>query len=342
MKRLVPIPLIAALFVAVLAAPSSGQSADAADVHTFIARNAMLLKRASAIVEKTGNPRARDLLETAINLHRQSQALLDKGSVPEAGRVAMRVRRIIQQTIAVARGDGRLEEEIGRTQRVLERLSQMHGALPPPLAHLADQAAEMQSRARQSAEHGDADMAIEQTRGARDLAMRALRAAGPPGESPVASARRAVSLTDEILDGARSVVEDSPDPDLARRIEQTARQQEDARRALDAGDSGRAMHLTMDARESLRAALRAAAGPVDPAIVETALKRTDEVIARLRKALDHHDDADARDLLQRATARQEQARRALGDGQPRRALVLSKVAFHFARTALDRVGGGPD
>ncbi len=301
------------------------------------------LEQARTAFEDTGHDDAnarRLILESGETLRRareQMQEQMFETSLHLAqASVALSTRAI--RTLRREVGDQDPSDEIDRTQRVIDRLSEVRGSLSPQLTQIADQATDMQSRATRSAERGDAQLAIEQTRAARDFALRALRAAGPTGESPQETAFRAVSMTDEILDGARTVASESSDDGLTRRIEDAAQQQENARRALESGDYDRAVRLTLGARESARAALRAAAGPVDPAAVEAALTRTDEVLARLRDAVDRSHDDDARALLQRATARQDEARRALADGEPRRALALSKVAFNLAKTALDRVG----
>jgi hypothetical protein len=422
MKTLVYIVL--ALSIAACGArPVTAQTSDAGKVQEIIDRNAELLDQASALVHETGSVKARGLLATATALHKQSVELMGTGTMVMAGRVAIRAREVIQQTIAAARRDARFQEqatrlieralarleqsrmlfeetgrddqnvrrlllesadnlhqareqmqehmfetslhlaevslalstramrllqhdgagfgaadEFDRTQRLLDRLSDVRSGLPVPLQRLADQAVDLHTRAMHSAEQGNNPLALEQTRAARNLALRALRGAGPADESAQERAFRAVMLTDETIEGARSVAADTRDATLARRIEEASRQQEDARRALDASDFERAIRLTTAARERIREAIRDTSRPVDSNAVESALARTDEALMRARAALERHDDADARALVERATARQHQARRALDGGDPRRALALTKVAFELARNALDRLG----
>jgi hypothetical protein len=410
-----------ALAAAALApGPASAQSGTGNAVREFIDRNAELLDQAAALVQETNSIKARGLLETAASLHKQSVALLDQNATAMAGRTAVRAREVIQQTIAVARrearveeqatrmieravtrleqargafeetgrddlnarrlivesgdnlrrareqmqehmfetslrlaesslalstrairmlrGDGRgpdVAEEIDRTQRILDRVTETPAA-DPSLARLVEQAVDMQRRAFRSAEQGETAIAVEQTRGARTLALRALRAGGPAAASSEEDALRAVQLTDDILEGARGVAAEAADDALARRIAEAARQQDAAHRALDADDYPQAIRLTSAARDAVRAALRAVDVTVDPAAVETALSRTDAVIEELRGAVGGH--AGARAFLERASTRQRDARQALADGDARRALALTRVAHNLAqngRAALD-------
>ena len=419
MKPTILILTLLATLLALAPRPAAAQMGDGAQVRDFIARNAELLAEASALVHETNSVKARGLLETATSLHKQSMNLLDQNSTVMAGRMAMRAREVIQQTIAVARrearseeqatkmmeraasrleqarsafeetgrddlnarrlilesadnlrrareqmqehmfetslrlaesslalstrairllrSDGRgpdLAEEIDRTQRIVDRATETRRSVDPALGRLVDQAVDLQRRAVRSAEQGKPMIAVEQTRAARNLAMRVLRAGGPGGPAAEDDALRAVALTDDVLEGARGILAQKPDEALARRVQDAARRQADAQRALDADDYARAIQLTTAAREAVRAALRGATLPVEPASVETALTRTDNAIAALRDALASNASANARDFLDRAAARQNDARRALAEGDARRALGLTRVAHNLARSGL--------
>ncbi|MDH4035867.1 MAG: hypothetical protein OEX18_01685 [Candidatus Krumholzibacteria bacterium] len=388
-------------------------------VRGFIERNAELLGVATAVVQETNSIRARGLLETATTLHKQSVGLLEQNSNAQAGRVAVRAREVIQQTISVAKRDARIEEqavrtmerattrleqarivfeedgndkivarrlilesadnlrrareqvqqhmfetslrlaesslalsnrairmlrrdglgpdvaeEIDRTQSIIERAGESRASHDPALNRLLEQANELQRRAVRSAERGDAAIAVEQTRGARNLALRAMRAGGGAGASDEEQAVRAVALTDAVLEGARDVLGESAHDGATRRVEEAARQQDDARRALGDGDYKRALALSTSAREAVRAALRGMDVAVDPASVESALARTDDAITKLGDTIAGSDRATAREFFERATSRQREARAALGDGDPRRALALTRVAHNLARSGL--------
>lgn len=297
------------------------------------------LEQARQALEDSGSddviPR-RLILESADNL-RRAREQMQEHMFETSLRLGESSLALSNRAIRMLRRDGGgadVAEEIDRTQRVLDRVMETRAALDPALNRLVDQAVELQRRAVRSAEQGNAPIALEQTRGARNLALRALRAGGAVGPSGEEDAIRAVSLTDELLDAARTALADAPSDALARRIEEAAQRQEDARRALQARDYPRAVTLTTGARDAVRAAMRSVDSAVDPDAVRTALERTDQVIARLHDALGGNDNRGARDYLERATARQREARGALADGDARRALALTRVAHNLARSGL--------
>jgi hypothetical protein len=409
------------LILVVLAAfPAStlGQ-VDAPNVRAFIERNAELLGYAGELVQETNSTKARGLLDAAQKLHEQSVALLDQNAPAMAFRVAVRTRETIQQTIAVAKRETRVEEqahkaieratarhelartayedaggdhanarrlimeaadnlrrahdqmnqhmfetalrlawssselssralrmlrrdagtgsiadEIDRTQEILERLSDARPSLPAAVVPLADQAEAMQRRAVASAGRGERERAADETRGARALALRALRAAGSNDETSEERALRAVTLTDELIERARALAVESGGDD-SRALDEAARLQTSAQEALLRSDYDAATRLSLRARDVARESVRAAEADIDPNTVQVALDRTDESIAKLTEAAS--DTAD-RDIVERAQSRQREAREALGRGDLKRALALTKVAHNLASQALRRLG----
>jgi hypothetical protein len=395
---------------------------DAPNVRAFIERNAELLDYAAGVVVETNSTKARGLLVTARDLHLQSVKLLDQNAPAMAFRVAVRAREVIQQTIAVAKREARVEEqaqkaieratarheqaramfedtggenanvrrlimeaadnlrrsrdqmhqhmfetalrlavssielssrairllrrgaggdvaeEIDRTQDVLDRLGDARSALPAALVKLADQADGMQRRAIESAERGDTDRARDETRGARALALRAMRASGSSDETSEERALRAITFTDEILDRAAEVAAESSDPSPARALDEASRLQDSAREALLRSDFETATRLSLRARDVARDALRKVEGDVDPSAVESALARTDEAIANARDAVSESGDDEARRMVERAQARQSEAHDSFASKDYRRALALTKVAHNLAAQGLRRMG----
>ncbi len=297
------------------------------------------LEQARLALEETqsADPAARRLIiESSDNL-RRSREQMQQHMFETSLRLAESSLALSNRAIRMLRRGGRgpdLAGEIDRTQRIIDRLSESRPGLDPALNRLAEQAIELQRRAVRSAEQGARDAAMEQTRGARSLALRALRAGGAAGPSPEEECLRAVMLTDDVIDAASGVLGDAPDEAIARRIAEAVRRQEDARHALDAGDYQKAMGLTMAARETVRNALRGMNVSPDPASVQAALEKTERVIAQLRDAMEGRDNAGAKGFLERATARQRDARRALEDGNARRALSMTRVAHNLARSGL--------
>jgi len=423
MTRLTLLFILATLAAALAPMSAPAQTVDAANVREFIERNAELLDVAATLVQETNSTKARGSLETARTLQAQSVALLEQNRPGLAARVALRTREVIQQTIALAKREARLEEqalkaieraairleqartafedagsrdssarrlileandnlrrareqlqqhtfevslnlaessaslslralrllrrdlvdaadvqdEIERTEQVLERLADVRPALPPALVNLAERAIDLQAQARAGAAGGDVAIARERTLAARSLALRALRAASG-GEASAENVERAVAATDDILERARELAQETGDRNVVDRMAEASRAQETARRSLERSEYEAALRQTMRARAIVRDALGGSGGSVDVAAVESALSRTDKLLGRLQNAVESHDDAQARDVLRRARARQEEARHAFVDGDPRRALALTKVANNLAREGLRLLG----
>jgi tetratricopeptide (TPR) repeat protein len=422
MTRPVLIFTLVTLAAALGPVSARAQTVDAANVREFIERNAELLDVAATLVAETNSTKARGSLETARSLHVQSVKLLEESRPALAARVALRTREVIQQTIAIAKREARLEEqamkaieraairleqartafedagsgdaaarrlileandnlrrareqlqqhtfevslnlaessaslslralrllrrelvdadevqdEIERTEQVLERLADVRPTLPPTLVNLSNRAIELQAQARAGVVTGDVALARERTLAARSLALRALRVASG-GEASAENVQRAVAITDDILERARELAPETGDRNVVARIAEASRAQELARHSLEQSEFETALRQTMRARAMIRDAL-GSGGSVDVGAVETALARTDELLGRLQNAVESHDDARAGDVLRRARAHQEEARHAFADRDPRRALALTKVANNLAREGLRLLG----
>ncbi len=74
--------------------------------------------------------------------------------------------------------------------------------------------------------------------------------------------------------------------------------------------------------------------------VRQALERTDQILSRLREALDRSAGEAATELYERAVARQNTARKALTSGELKKALANTKVARNLASTALQQIENG--
>lgn len=307
-----------------------------------IERATARLEQARTMFEDTGGNDAnarRLIMEAADNL-RRARDQMHQHMFETALRLAVSSNELSSRALRLMRrnaGAGDVVDEIVRTQEVLDRLSDARPTLAPALVKLADQAEAMQRRAVEDAERGETDRARDETRGARAMALRALRAAGPDEESAEDRALRAVTLTDELLDRARGVAMETGDDALARALDEAIRLQDSARDALLRSEFGTATHLTMRARDRAREALRKVEAGIDETAVQAALERTDLAIARAREAL-AADDAEGRALVERAQARQSEARAAYTSNDMRRALALTKVAHNLALDALRRTG----
>ena len=308
-----------------------------------IERAAIRLEQARTAFEDAGSRdgSARRLIQEANDNLRRAREQLQQHTfevslnlAESSASLSLRALRLLRRDLVDAAD---VQDEIERTEQVLERLADVRPALPPALVHLAERAIDLQAQARTAEVAGDVAIARERTVAARSLALRALRVASG-GEGSAENAERAVAVTDDILERARELMQESRDHNVVERMTEAFRAQEAARHSLERSEFEAALRQTMRARAIVRDALGNAGGSVDVAAVETALSRTDDLLGRLQNALESHDDAQARDVLRRARVRQEEARHAFVDGDPRRALALTKVANNLAREGLRLLG----
>lgn len=308
-----------------------------------IERASIRLEQARSAFEDAGSndAAARRLIQEAADNLRRAREQLQQHTFEVSLKLAdssvslsMRALRLLRRDTA---GSADAQDEIERTEQVLERLADARPTLPPALLRLADQATDLQRRARLSEAEGNDAIAHEQTLAARTLALRALRA-GSGGGAGAENAERAVTTTDEILERARELARESGDRAIVDRIADAARAQDVAKQALERSDFESALRQTTRAREIVRDALDESGDKVAPVAVESALTRTDELLSRLQNALTAHDDVEARAMLQRARNRQDEARRAFSEEHARRAMALTKVAYNLAREGLQRLG----
>jgi hypothetical protein len=229
----------------------------------------------------------------------------------------------------------RLLRELNRTDKILARVTPSNDTT----RRLLDEARELQRRARDNARNSRDRLALEQTQRARNLALRLMQSeAAPLGDVDERSAARALDFTDEVITRARDA--SKGDAPARRKIEEAQRTQTMARNRLEQGQAAAAMRLTEQAREMAREAVRGIDRPVDTDTVRAALDNTDRELRRLGKALRDNDDAEARGMFERATRRQQEARKALENHRLRRALALTKVARNLVGNALRQLEKG--
>lgn len=272
-----------------------------------------LIEEARSQLQRSHDNLQEHMFEIALRLARASSDL--------SGRALQMLKREDSQP-------DRLLRELGRTDRILARVT----AANDNARRLLNEAQELQRRARDNARNGRDRLALENTRRARNLALRLMQSEAPLGEVDDQTATRALDFTDEVISRARSAT--ARDSDAQKRIEEAARTQAVARNRLEQGQAGAAMRLTEQAREMAREAVRGIDRPVDAESVRAALANTDQELRRLADALGDNDDAELHGMYERATRRQQEARRAFENNRLRRALALTKVARNLAGNAL--------
>jgi len=305
-----------------------------------IERAALRLDQARSALDEAGTdqPAPRRLLHEAVDNLRQAREQMQEHRFAVALRLADASAALSMRALRMVRGDAPgtlsqddVRDELERTDRVIEHLTDVRGDLPSGLTASADQATDMQRRARASASDNALERAREETLAARELALRALRVLEPQGGDPE-NAQAILEQTDELLARAGDAVTGS----APRALDEARDVQASARRSLAAGNPEAATKQSLRARDMVRSLLDEAAA--NPRTVEAALARTDESLARLAEQLADKPDPRGAEMLENARARQSEARRAVADGDPRRALALTRVATRIARDAMARTG----
>lgn len=227
-----------------------------------------------------------------------------------------------------------VQREIEHTDGVLERIAgRAENGQEGGIVGFLDNARSLQQRAKSSLREGDLRPALEQTRRAREIGTRTLRATDSRNEPSQDETMRALQFTDNLLSKADDIVgESAPGLDEARRLQTKALAEHQASR------NGRAMRLTLQSRDALRAAVRQSDRPVPPERVHEALAISDALISRLAEALEDSRDEDASQLFARAQQRQRSAREFLNTGDTRRAMAFTRIAASLAREGMHRIG----
>jgi hypothetical protein len=238
---------------------------------------------------------------------------------------------------------GRLEQELQRTDEVIQRVADMaRDAGNAQAGELVRKALELQGRARQSFGSGRYAISASQTKLARELAQRALGLMLRP-EERAERVELELQRTDDLIASAREDAgPDRPEP-AAKLLDGAMRQQEQAWEYYRASQLRPALRLTLQVREQLRRLDHRMADAV-PAQLRARLDRTEEIV---RQASDEAAAAGERQrtaMAERARAMLARAREEFADGRTRPALQHMEQAERLARRALRNAGeeGPPD
>jgi hypothetical protein len=231
-----------------------------------------------------------------------------------------------------------VRREIGRTDRLLDRVDERAHALNnAELSRVIAEAHELQNRARANAAESRYMLAVENTKRARALARQVISRTGGSPESMVEAVARALDLTDGLIEQAYEIVQENGDDRATSRLDEARRIQRTARQAYDSGQYARASTLTQRAREIARDTMRTIDRSIDGESARLALVRTDEVIARLKAALDSNGGTTASELHERAVVRQRAAWDAFNSNDLKKALANTKVARNLANRAIQQL-----
>jgi len=234
-----------------------------------------------------------------------------------------------------------VRREIARTDQLLDRIDDRASATDnTELRRFIAEAHDLQSRARANAQEGRYLLAFEQTKRARTLARRIINRAGGSAVATVDAVARALELTDGLLQRAYEIAREGGDERAVQQLDEAHRLQQLAHEAYAAGEIDRAHTLTQRARELARTAMRDLDRTIDEDSARRALERTDEIVARLRSALESGGGDPATQLHDRAASRQTAAWEAFESGDLKKALANTKVARNLASRALQQLENG--
>ena len=293
---------------------TEGTDAELATVDQLLRESHDLLQRARDNVRE-------HLYEVALKLAVSSEELSDR---------AIRIMRRDSPDIDM------VERELEKTDRLLERVRDQLGNNDSPSARLLGEAADLQRRAHDTYRQGQPGAALELSRQARRIGMRAAKLyTTQPNDDNVA---RAVRLTDALLEEARVIAQDREADRLDDRIDQAAGIQDRAKRQLAGGNYDGALKLTREARDLLKDALGAIKSDLSRDDVEPTLRGTDRLLRRLKDVLDDADDDFAKDLYDRSRKKQRQAWSEFKDGRLRAALADTRLARQLANQAFRQIG----
>jgi len=232
---------------------------------------------------------------------------------------------------------GLIEREIAKTERLLERIGdQVDGGGDRQPARMLREALQIQKRAKESYRQGRPSAALDLTRQARRMGMQAAKTYSSQAND--SSVEQALRLTDVLLEEARVVASDRRAEELNKQIERAAQIQKDAKRQFKNGNLEQAIGMTLRARRILKDALGAMKSDLGREDVEPALRGTDKLISRLKETLDDVDNDVAKELYERARAKQKQAWDEVDDRRFRAALAKTRLARNLANQAFRRIG----
>lgn len=231
-----------------------------------------------------------------------------------------------------------VRREIARTDLLLERIDERADrSVNENIGRMITESHDLQNRARAEAAEGRYLLAFENTKRARTIARRIINQAGGSPGATAEGVARAIELTAGLIDRAYEIARENGDDRAVQRLDEATRLQRDASAAYDAGQLERAYSLTQRAREITRETMRGGDRPIDSGSVRTALERTDQVLERLRSALDTSADETAAGMYDRAAARQTASWEAFNAGDLKKALTNTKVARNLADNALQQL-----
>jgi hypothetical protein len=242
----------------------------------------------------------------------------------------------------------RLEAEIERTDRVLAEAQSVVAAAESDRAqNLLALATRLQATAHESFVYcgerlGACETAARATTGARREAFRAIRVAREQSSFEEDSGRL-LERGGVLLDEARRILRESPDPRRERLLDQASAQLERAREQDRIRHFQVSIRLSQNAERLVRQAMgKGGSGEFVGERLERELIRTDRLIDRAGVLVGDSPAGEARTLLDQARSCQARSRAAQGEARLLLALRLTREAQDLTESALRRTEDGAD
>jgi hypothetical protein len=286
---------------------------------------------------------ARDLAEEARVQLERSQDNMREHMFETALRLARLSESLSTRAIALLKRDMRAEDvlirELDKTGKLIESIKEQYGQLQNPEAMKSyEQAINFQREAVQNMHAKNYAAALKITNKARQFALRAIKfVSSTPNADNV---KRAIDLTDQLLDKASDMLKNQDSEQLRKRIEDARSIQEKAKREFRKGKLENAFELTRRTRSIINEGISAIASPLSSDQVMKALKTTDSLIERIRSNENIRGDKLALDLLDKSVKYQQRAWDDFNQARLKSALTYTKLARNLAAKAMEHIENG--
>jgi hypothetical protein len=350
MKRQLAHMILATCLIAAAAGMAVAQTdADLSRLRDFIARNAELLDQARELVSTTSSIKARQSLEAATKLHRESVAQLNAssgGNLSRAATIARKAREVILQTVALAKHEAKLEESATRAiERASDRLEQArqlrNNRSNTDMAaanKLIEEAYTQLNRSRDNLREHLFEVSLRLAVSSEQLSSRAMTII-KRGSTDVGMAESEIAKTERLIERVGDRVATSGTPQVRQMFEEAVDLQTRAKQAYRSKQPGVAIELTQQSRRLAMRATKIYTSQANPENVAPALRFTDTLLGEARAIAAERKDDGLRRKVERAEQLQREAKQQFDAGDNDRALRLTLRAREVLRDALDSIKG---